>query len=244
MAIATQNWDGVTAPAQPSGWNYSSASLITTSSLSAGISPTSNPNVLELAATATNASSFATYATADGNGGNVAAQANFAVTSFGHTCSGGLIVRASTAAIVQNSSTFYWAILDLFNAQVTLCAVVAGSLTTLATVGTSSLAAGMWYGMALACSGTAISVTVQRLSDSTWMNQSGTFQPSVANAITVTDSSITGSGYSGLSLAAKIDTAYTDEWALSGAVCLTPVTAILRPLHRPLSQAIVSGMYD
>ena len=45
MPIATQNWDGVTAPAIPAGWNVDS-NYTTTSTLGGGIVPISTPNVL------------------------------------------------------------------------------------------------------------------------------------------------------------------------------------------------------
>jgi hypothetical protein len=245
MPIATQNWDSVTAPALPSGWNFSTASLVTTSSLSGGLTPTSSPNVLELAAFGTSAAQLATFATTDGNSGNVTVQANFAVHDGSSvTSTVGLFARSSSATPSLPSSSLYLATIDFANGNVTLAAYVSGLPTTLKSIATTAPGYDAWYQLTLSCAQTAISVAVQRLSDSDWLNSTGTFQPAAASAINVSDSSISGSGYSGLSLAAKTSTAYTDNWSLNGIVFLTPGPAILRPMCLPLSRALISGACD
>ena len=107
MSIASQNWDGVTPPADPAGWNYSTANFTTTTTLPVSQSPISSPNVLQLSQSS-NADAFATYATQDGNSGNVIVSAYFMAGSASNNCQGALVARANVNAVVKASSTFYY----------------------------------------------------------------------------------------------------------------------------------------
>ncbi len=210
--IHYEGWDGATAPSIPSGWTVSSP-LATTASPTGGISPLTNPNVLACAATSTNTHYPATYGVADGNAGDVlvCASVNAASTTSNQTF--GIFARGSAYPIVAGSSSFYWAQLSPNGNTVKLYAVVGGMQTTLASV---SLAAAFstdtWYQLQLSCQNSTIAVTVGRASDGYYLNSSGNFQAAGTVAISVTDTSVTGSGYAGLTLQSRSDNAYTDEW--------------------------------
>jgi hypothetical protein len=212
--MASQNWDGVSAGSIPSGWTVDSPAT-TTSTLSGGITPTSSPNVLEVAGAGANTTRFGTYGTLDGTSGNVTVSAYFAVTQFNHTSAGGVTARVSSSAPVLSSSTFYWAELDFFNGQLNLIKVVSGTQTSLGSVATSALAVDTWYLVSLQPNSSTISVSVQRRADGYYLNSSGNFQSTVATAISVSDSSISGQGYSGVTLAQKNGFIYTDDWSLA-----------------------------
>lgn len=210
--IHYENWDGVTAPAIPSGWTVSSP-LETTSSPTGGVSPLSSPNVLGATPGGSNSHLPATYSVADGNSGNVLVYASFAAASTSNNQTFGVFARASAYPVVIGSSTFYWAQLSTSGQVCRLYGVVGGVESNLASVDTGFLLAdGIWYQLQLSCEQSTISVSVSRASDGYWLNSSGSFQASPAVAITVTDTSVTGSGYAGVTLQSRSDNAYTDEW--------------------------------
>ena len=69
--------------------------------------------------------------TADSNGGDVTVSGYFATTGVSNVGSFGLTARGNVSALVQSSSTFYWAVIDWFNSQAFLYKVVGGSPSTL-----------------------------------------------------------------------------------------------------------------
>ncbi len=213
--IHYQGWDGVSAPNIPTGWTVG-AQVSTTASPTGGISPLSNPNVLTCQTIVGTTQEPATYDTADGKNGNVLVYASFSVAALGSTQIWGVFARCSAYPVVIASSTFYWATLSPTANTCELYSVVSGTATPIGSVSIgTALSLGVWYQVQLSCSGPTISVAVVRGSDGYSLNASGNFQSAGTEAISVTDSSVSGSGYAGLTLedhAATSENIYSDEW--------------------------------
>jgi hypothetical protein len=211
--IHYENWDGVSAPAVPAGWTVSSP-LVTSSSPTGGISPLSPPNVLAAAATGTNTEYPATYDIADSANGNVNVYASFNAASTTNNQTFGVFARGSAYPIVLGSSSFYWAQLSPNASACRLYAVVSGTETLLASVSLSSPLSDVdWYELQLSCQNNVIAVIVTNQGTGNTLNSSGNFVSGPTQiAISVTDSSVSGSGYAGLTLQSRSDNAYTDEW--------------------------------
>ena len=244
MPIATQNWDGVTAPAIPAGWNVDS-NYTTTASPGGGIVPVSSPNVLALAATSGAVDRYATYATTDGVGGNVVVAAYFNVTNIATHEVAGVTARGSASTLNSSGTSQYRGFLDYQAGEVNIDKFVGGSQTNLANLTASIISAATWYLVELTCLGSVLTLAIQRQSDGDWMNSAGNWVGSPANALTVSDSSITGSGYSGIH--AQQGTSggggdwYSDNWSLS--LASAPVVVYpWRVASRPLLPIHVSGM--
>lgn len=220
MSIASQNWDGVTPPSLPSGWNFGTASMVTTTSLPGSLSPISTPNVLYYPGTS-NTNYFAIYETSDGNSGNVVVSGYFAIGSYSTRISCGLVARCSTTAPTTTSGSYYWFDVSFDAGTVSLIASVSGSPTSLGTV-TFDQSVNKWYQFFLACNGTSISCAMYDVALGNWLYPTGNFGPGQVNVISVTDSSVTGAGYSGFSMLSHSDTPYTDSWLLSAASVVTP----------------------
>lgn len=216
MSLKFENWDGVTAPTVPSGWTVDSP-LATASSFLGGISPTSSPNALVLSVAGNSTSRYATWGTTDGNSGNVSVQASFNTAANTDQITWSLFARSNASATNRSTSTFYLWQLDLTNLNSKVFKINGGVGATLGTVSSITLATQTWYQATFSLFGSAITLTLQRMSDSKWLTSAGAFQTSPAVAHTITDSSITGSGFAGLALAARSDTVYTDDWTLSSS---------------------------
>jgi hypothetical protein len=128
--ITTQNFDSTIT-----GWN-NDANLTAVSNASA----VSSPNVLSLASGATSSTLFyATYAMADGAGGNVVVSAYF---NFGsnHNNALGLTARGSAATLNNSSTSFYLCQLKIdpsypsLGSSLTIGAMASGTLTPLASL--------------------------------------------------------------------------------------------------------------
>jgi hypothetical protein len=210
--IHHESWDGVTAPSIPAGWTVSSP-VKTDASPTGGISPLSSLNVLACATSGTNTHYPATYSTPDSAGGIVLVMASFNAATTTNNQTFGVFARGSAYPLVIASSTFYWAQLSPNGLTCRLYSVVGGTQTVLATVILgASLSTNLWYNVSLQCEGSSITVQVTRASDGYFLNNSGTFAAVGANAIAVVDTSVTGSGYAGLTLQSRSDNAYSDEF--------------------------------
>src|SRR5208282_1503695 len=143
-----ENWDGVSAPAIPSGWSVTSG-LVT---LASGSSPTpvSTPNVIE-AQSGSAAFYVATWGTADSNSGNVSVQGTGIIGLAGSVVDGqfSVLARGSSSSLLYASSTYYEAQIDRDNQTLYLNSVVSGTSTTLASLGSSSLVSDVWYQITL-----------------------------------------------------------------------------------------------
>src|ERR1700728_2266394 len=102
--IHFENWDGVTAPNIPSGWNIS-ADLVTATS---GATPISSPNFLKLPA-ASSGTQTATWGTLDGNLGNVQIVGNVQFGTGGGVNNSSMAVffRCNQSTCSYSTSSFY-----------------------------------------------------------------------------------------------------------------------------------------
>jgi hypothetical protein len=213
--IHHENWDGVSAPSIPSGWT-ASAPVATTATPSGGVTPLSSPNVLACSASGTSNDYPTTYGIADSESGNVLVYASFNAASTTDNQVYGVFARGSAYPLTPGSSSFYWAQIRADTGTLRLYSVVGGVQTLLGLAVTiSTLSPGTWYQVQLDCQQSTISVTVIR-GDGKYLDSSGNWQSSGQVAITRTDTSITGSGYAGLTLRSKSDNLYSDEWYFYG----------------------------
>lgn len=227
-----ENWDGVTAPAMPSGWGYSGA--FSTTSSPSSFTPTSSPNVLQFASSGSNGNYVCARDTSDGLSVNstVSVQANlgvFAATGqpvrWGIWCYG-------TYATSYGSLTCYFGWLDWHSNEVGISAIVNGTETVLTSV--TWTAGTVWYQPILTVSNNPLvgaqSLSIQRLSDSKYLTASNTWQTAYTTVVTSSDKSISDTGYAGL-YAEQFGsgfTAYCDDWYFnvpSFAVRTNPLVA-------------------
>jgi hypothetical protein len=158
----------------------------------------------------------ATWGTADTSSGNVVVVGTgLAATTFLTDSFVSVFGRCSTSALTFGTSNYYEARMDFTGSQALLIAQVGATPTTLATVSSVSFSADEWYQVALSCNGSAISATFQRVSDGFWLTSGGVWQAGAATAISVTDSSVTGSGFAGYVLHTDLSNdVYADNWTL------------------------------
>lgn len=215
MSIYNQNWDGTTPPAVDSAWNVA-AVYTTTASPLGGIVPISTPNVLWHLGS-DNLDHYATWNTLDGVGGDVVVQAYFnALGITTHTVMG-VTARANASPIVGASSTFYRAYIDLAAGSGNIDAVVGGTVNNLVSLTASVLVQSDWYLMIFALVGNSLEFSVQRMSDGYWLAPSDVFQSAAAVFLSVTDSSISGQGYSGIYSVQHSSSIYSDNWQISAS---------------------------
>jgi hypothetical protein len=221
-----ENWDGVAAPAVPGGWTAGTGWA--TSTAAHGFTPTSSPNMAQYT-TGSNGTYYLTYGTPDGNAGNCVVQANLGI--FGATGQAirlGVTARGSSAT-PGGSATMYAAWLDWGNSEVGISKIVSGTETAIATTSTGSLSSPVWYTAVFQLNNSALQLLIIRLSDGHEMDSSGNFVPAAATAASVTDGTISGSGYCGL-YAVQSGTGFwaeSDDWYLN---TLNPVVLPTRPL--------------
>lgn len=235
MSIHSENWDGVTPPAIPAGFNCD-ANLVTTATFAGGITPTSSPNALKQSGGSLNTNYCCTWATADSNSGNVTVQANctwYWSTSTPNSTIFGLCARGSAATLNFSSTSFYWFTFDFIVQQVAIQKVISGTATVLGSaVSMPTPARGTWYQLEATLNGTALSLAINRLSDNTWLNSSGSFVGGGATAISLTDGTLTSAGYAGLTggtnVSAGASDLYSDDWIFANVNPPPPPSA--RPL--------------
>lgn len=223
MPIKQEDFDGVTAPALPSGWTFGSP-LATDASPPGGITPISSPNVLALNAPGNNTHYYGTYGTADSNGGAVSVSGYFNAGGTTNNQTFGLTLRGNASDLSLSGKTYLWVQLSPFVLACRVYKVVSGTQTLLHSVTLSSLAVPAWYQMtATDDASNNVNVTVQRVSDGYWLDSSGTFQPGAADVLSFNDSSVTGAGYAGFTLQSRSDFACLDRWVFDN---LSPPTVV------------------
>lgn len=208
--IKSENWDGVTAPAIPTGWS-TVAAWGTESTFFA-----SSPNAIQNTNTAVNTVAF-WNTNNDGNGGDAMSSATFLFSGVGTNIACYTFCRMTTASTLQTGVTSYVSQLHFSGAggpAVFLRKLVGGTATLLATIGSLTLSLADSYILYCRTVGTSIILRLKRVSDSKWLNSSGTFVTGQQDAISVTDSSITGVGKSGISMqrGAGADFVYCDDF--------------------------------
>jgi hypothetical protein len=237
MSIHSENWDGATVPSLPSGWNATgSSNLVTTATFQGGISPTSSPNALALAASSTVNTPFAaTWGTAtDGNGGNVIVQANFSWAANAANQMG-VFCRSGDATTSFSSSTFYFGWLEdpvppvSYPNSVGISKCVSGTTSNLVKIIGITWQLSAWYQLALVANGGQLSLSVQRLSDGYWLGPDSAWHSSMATAVSIADGSISGAGYAGLSMMQQSTSSYiySDDWSLTAIPAQYPTVPLV-----------------
>jgi hypothetical protein len=225
--IHSENFDGLTPPALPSGWNFGTGYVST--ALELGVTPTSSPNMLANPPASTT-TYFGTYATADTNSGNVIVQANvnfFSAASPGPRV--GLTARGTASTLNLSSTSNYSAWIDFNAGSAGISKIVSGTETTLGSVSTTFSAT--WYTVIFTLNGTSLELAVQRVSDGYWLSASSGFQPIMVTAQYVTNSVLTSAGYAGVVVeqaSTTGSTAFWDDWSF------TAITAASIPPNRPV----------
>jgi hypothetical protein len=242
-----QNWDSVIAPTIPTNWTVG-ADIVTTSTLTGGMTPTSAPNVLtKQSQLISSTPEFAIYGTADSAAGNLTVQANFGAGTLGAIDLGGLVARSSSLSnLLGAGASYYWVELGLSGGTLQLFSVVNGTPMSLAGVSAIPTSAAIWYQLAATFAGSTITITCQNLSNGGWLTSSGTFVSSPTAAISTSDNSISGAGYFGLSITSKAGTVYSDDFAETESIAplSTPYPwNYPRPFQRPLSRRDLQERY-
>jgi hypothetical protein len=192
MSITTQNWDGTIT-----GWNLD-ANLAASSTFSY-----SAPNSLALSGSATASTYFyGTYGTADGVGGNCEASTYVFFNTVTTDNKAGLTARGSAATLNNSSTSQYIAYLrcGTTSPKAQISKVISGVETQIGVqVANDNFDAAAWYLLKLSLIDTAITLSVQRVSDGFWLDDtSGDFISGERTCISITDSTLSGSGYWGV----------------------------------------------
>lgn len=219
MPITSQNWDGVTPPAVPSGWTIDGT--LETAAISTP-SPVSSPNVLQTTSTA-NSTVFATYDTADGNSGNVVAQAYFACSTVNASkkATVGLTCQGSATTLNTTSTTWLRTYIDFSGSNYGFDGYISGTYAVFASWNVAgAFASNTWYLMTYQQYGPQAELVVQRVTDGYYLSPSG--WQSSPYTTSCTPSFTNGSGYAGCSFLCTSGTLYTDSYSLSDAAAPSP----------------------
>jgi len=196
----SENFDGVTAPAIPAGWN-TDAVWVTN-----GTQFHSSPNSLR-SNDNTNVFKWATYGTADSLNGaslNLSCYVYFPTSATTSQFQYGITYRCN-AATMNNTSTRCYAFRVRDNPGngtgfTALVSISNGTATTILEHANSdgSFAGMGWLWMNAIVTSTSHTLYIQRVSDSFWLNSSGNFLGAFAAAISTTDSTYTTGDYFGV----------------------------------------------
>lgn len=232
--IHSENWDSATAPAIPAGWNVPTQITTTTS----GPTPVSSPNMVFIPA-ALIGTFAATWGTPDTVSGNVVVTGTGCcnITAGAKQGAFAVFARSGDATTSYTTSTFIEAKFSFNIGTLFLNTIIAGSLTTLASVTGLTISGTVFYQTTLSCFGSSISVQVQRLSDGFWLTSAGAFQSGVATAISVSSSAVTGAGYAGWAASdtGSVAKVYGDDWSFSSLAAL-PVTG--QPVYPDFARSV------
>lgn len=196
--IWSENFDGVTAPAQPANWTTDGNAVTST------VSPRSGLNSY-VAATAVSYNYY--NAAQDGNGGDCQCEVYFLpVANFA-----GPLIRV-TPPIAAGAGSGYLAVISGTNIA-RLYKRVAGVTTQLGATVTASPAftATDYHRVRVRASGTTISGFCQRLNGD-WLTSAGGWNSTEQAYLSLTDASISGQGYGGLQLNGGAVAIRVDDW--------------------------------
>ncbi len=247
----TQNWDSVTAPSVAfPDWNIDSS--ITTTTTPYGTTPFSSPNVLTLSATGQ--WYHATYAIPDGNNGDVTVTGTFAQHEHffpapPYTGYWGWAVFARGSSPTLSSFTTQYEGRITFDSQVAAIYSDFGGFQTELGFANFSITRGIMHQMSLQVSGApptvSLQLSVQRMSDHLWLNSAGSFVAGPVVAVSVTDSSIGGSGYAGLALYTTSGSVFADDFSLINfpPTSFNLLPGILSPKRRRVEDRNITRLY-
>ena len=199
-----EQWDtDCTPPALPSGWGVSvSATFFTLTGSSVGVTPLSSPNIVENNGGA-GSTTWATLTNSqpDLSSGNVningSAYFPLRVANAGFS----VFARSNSYPSSYSSSKFYeFAIVGTGQSRISI--INSGTITTIKSGTSTSFSTNCWYTISASLSGSSLSMIVQNITNSTWLNfvtGSWDSSPSGNTVLSIGDSTISGSGYTGIS---------------------------------------------
>lgn len=211
--VHSQNFDGVTAPARPTDWTFENGATCWDTSTTQAVS---SPNSCRAFEVSQNRLAFPTGLT-DGNGGDMRVSAYIRLSS---VSAASLMARLTGTAYASCTGyRFRFATNGGTNPGISIYRVNTGTATLIGSAvsvpgGVSSTE---WYWVQAVCNGSTISVYVQRVSDGTWLVDSGggtgAWQASQAAAISITNTNITGAGNAGInSFSNGANTVFVDDF--------------------------------
>lgn len=222
MSIVTQEaFDGVTAPSMPSGWVADNNFVTETTTFN------SSPNGVTTTHALTTDVAFWNTSD-DGNGGNAQASAFFHFTDdIAGGLAGYVFCRMTTPPTSLGGSvhlagmTSYAAVIDISGSGFQLYRIVAGVASTISSLRSYIFTPGEEFILYCRCVGSTIILRVQRLSDSKWLDSSSNWQSSLQDAITVTNTAITGAGKAGIGMFRQtiaLDIMFADDFLFESIV--------------------------
>ena len=219
-SITSQNWDA--SASLPAGWSATTGLAVVT-----GINFVSGSRSLSTNSSQGSGTFFATYTTADSNGGDCVATSALFLNATSQ--SWGLFGRSSANPPNLTSAFFYDLRVEYDSGssswKLSLYKTSSGTptLITSVTIGTFSVLA--WYTLTFDLSGTTLVGKLQRQSDGYWLTSGGSWQSSAASAIATTDSGSTSSGYWGLVLRSTTSAwTFADDYTLDTSATSPNVT--------------------
>lgn len=186
-----ESWNSAVPPALPSGWN-GSANFSTVSGSPYG------GNSLFLAGSATGSNNYLTWGTSAP--AECYCYANVYIGAVGALQDQwGITARGSASTLNDVGTSQYVAWFVDNSNTVKISKIIAGAETVLATLAmVDTFASATWYRLGFWVVSTSLGVYIYRLSDGYALNTSGSFTAVDTNCLTVTDSTLTGSGYYGV----------------------------------------------
>ena len=212
----TQNWDGVTAPAIPAGWNADSQMITSTARY------TSSPNCMYLNDSA-NTKRYVTYGTSSGDDFAVATLSTTVFLAIGgvdgFTYKGGISYRASSGTISNATGVYYWAYFNWGGGapELRLASVNNGTVTDITTRSITGTVDNVWMTIQARCSGTLHQVAFIRNSDGYYLDNTGNFVSGATYAISTTNATITTGNYCGLVASGQtnLNRVYLDDFSVT-----------------------------
>lgn len=208
--IKSENWDGVTAPAIPSGWT-ATANIVTTTGANY-----SSPNSVNTNTTGSNQDIY-TNAN-DGNGGDAQAFVTFQYNSIATGPQIYVICRMTVPSNFNTGIGFQMSQNSGFRPFIRAGGAnkTIGSFVAPSGWGPSSA----WFQMGVICVGTSVQCQVIRLSDGKYCDSSGVWQTAVSYTHSFTDTNVSGAGSAGLRFffgAGDTNAIYADDFLFQTA---------------------------
>lgn len=232
-----ENWDSVTPPALPGGWN-TDAGYATSTTYSA-----TPPNSLKLGTYPGNVA-FATNSSSDPGSGYAVDLTGFLyfepTVSSGDSASAGVTLRCSAATMDNSTTSCYWIRVSVGTGgsnTLKFSKIVNGVVSDLVTVTNtdSGLTRGFWYSIHVVCYGSDLfNVSLTRISDGYSFNSSGAFVSSSVSAITTTQSSIASGGYYGFASTVGTVIGNTNNKVYFDDILVNASPGIVLPPHKPV----------
>lgn len=220
----TENWDGVTAPAVPAGWNADPLYATSTAHRY------TTPNALKLGTVTPGVVYYATNSAMDSGGGAVVDVTSLVyIDNIAEDAQNyiGPTFRCSAATMDNSSTSCYWVRLYINPSTVSpylsFASVVNGSVNDvfIVTDVSNGLVVGTWYSIRVTSGGGDLfNVSVTRMTDGYTLDPDGAFVSTPSVAIeNLHATAIPSGGYYGVAAsAATTDLAYFDDFLVNASM--------------------------